>query len=235
MKILAVAGTKGGSGKSTVAIHLGGELMLREYRVLIVDGDPQGTVNTWATIAAENQMICPDVHIASPMRLDMELRQFAAQGDFDIALIDCPGVKGEIHKDALRGCHLALLPVGPSPTDLWALSESMDLVRHIKRASNEKMRIAVLMNRMSGTRMAQNALLAINQESHLRKDFWVMEAQLKNRTLYSESLAQGDFVSRHKPSSLAAYEIGNLADGITRALDLTHSATAADQPKVATA
>lgn len=221
MKIVAMAGTKGGSGKSTVAIHLAGEFMLREYRVLLVDGDKQGTVHTWANIADQNEMLRPAAHVHARGRdLEVDLRMFTSQGDFDIAIVDCPGTADDAHKDALRRCHLAILPVGPSPTDVWALGESMDLARHLQAASNPAMQIAVLMNRVSKTTMSKTAHAAILREADQTKAFKVMGAALASRTLYSEALAQGDFVSRYKPSSLAQYEISRLADNVEHALKI---------------
>jgi chromosome partitioning protein len=214
-KIIAFAGEKGGTGKSLVAIHCAVEWYLRERRVLLVDADTQGTVTTWKNVADEAQMLVPPVDIIGDnVRLELPelIERHSAAGPLDFVLVDCPGRAGSRQTGALLSADLAIVPCGPSPTDVWAFGAFKELVDEA-RGINEGLRVSVLMNRTTRTRIAKQAKGAIDAIG-----LPLMDVALPQRTLFSESLAGGDGVTRFKPGSVAAYELRRVTDSIEHLL-----------------
>ena len=107
--IVALAGQKGGAGKSTLAVCLAVEALERGERVLLVDADPQGTARTWVEVAAEGGQTVPtSITMGASMHRDGQLRALAA--GFALTLIDCPPRHGEIQRAALMVADRVLIP-----------------------------------------------------------------------------------------------------------------------------
>ena len=120
-RIVTVLNFKGGSGKSTISMHLAGTLARRGNKVLVVDADPQGTSLRWAASADESKPFPAAVAGlgAAGSKVAMELRKFV--GDYDYLIVDCPpAVDSPIPLSALSVSDLGLVPVIPSPLDMWA-------------------------------------------------------------------------------------------------------------------
>src|SRR5688572_22236804 len=143
--IVTLMGQKGGVGKSTTAICLAMAAYERGLRTLLVDADPQGTLQTWAEVAAENRRSAPtvvsmDAAMHRPGQLDALAR------DHDWTFIDCPPRHGDVQRSALMIADVALLPCGPTASDVWALSSSLELVRSA-RALRESLIACVVITR----------------------------------------------------------------------------------------
>src|SRR5260370_5925130 len=117
MAIIAVAGRKGGIGKSTIAANLAAEFEDMGRSVALLDADPQHSLAAWA--AQGDGMLSRCVQKVNEGDGD-ELRTLArkAEKDADIVLIDTPPGMPETAYDAAMVADLALLPCGPSPLDL---------------------------------------------------------------------------------------------------------------------
>jgi len=88
--IVAVAGQKGGAGKTTVAVNLAAEGIARGLRVLLVDADPQGSARTWVAVAVEGGHPVPSIATGgATMHADLPAR---AKG-FDLVVVDTPRVR----------------------------------------------------------------------------------------------------------------------------------------------
>ena len=158
MPVIALVGNKGGAGKTTLTVNLAAGLT-RYARTAIVDADPQGSSVHWYA-NAEAGRITP-VYQAEP-DLFGQIENLKRQYDYVVA--DCPPSVHAPQTDAiLKMADLALVPVQPSPVDLWATV-------HIEEAIAEAQQINPLLN----------ALLVINQ----------MESRSTLSQLIREALAQ---------------------------------------------
>lgn len=206
MTVIAIAGQKGGAGKSTIAVCLAAEWHAQGRRVLLVDADPQATALTWAEVASEQERPTPTV-IAMGDNLRQQLPQ-AAEG-FDVVIIDCPGRKSSKRQlGAMMLADFTLLPCGPSTPDVWALSESVELVQEVLSLRPE-MQAAIVCNRRTATTEGRTMREVLGDVG-----LPILSSSLGQRVAYSEALAGGCGVSTYTRGGAAASEVRMLADEI---------------------
>ena len=120
-KVIAVVNQKGGAGKTTLAMQLAGTLAQRGAKVLVVDADAQGTATRWAASASDEAPF-PAAVIglsAAGSKVHREVAKFL--DDYTHIVVDCPpAVDSPVPQSALLIADLALVPVIPSPPDLWS-------------------------------------------------------------------------------------------------------------------
>lgn len=204
-RILAVAGQKGGAGKSTVAINVASELHARGARVLLVDADHQGTAVTWAGIATEAGADEP-VTVAMGDNLRAQLPTMAAP--YDWAVIDCPGRGGKRQIAAMAIADLVLLPCGPSPADAWALAETVEELGRVQELRPE-LRAFILANRVDRT-----AIGASSREAVASLGLPLMRSTLGDRAAFREAIATGQGITSYATGAVAANELRRLVDEI---------------------
>lgn len=204
--IVAIAGQKGGTGKSTLAVCIAAELHSRGGRVLLVDADPQGTALTWSEVAAEAGADAPTV-IAMGDNIRRDLPR-AAEG-YDAAVIDCPGrAGGKRTAGALLVADVVLLPCGPGTPDVWALAESIEAV-HEAQALRPELRGAIVLNRTDRSAMSRGA-----REALAGAGLPVLETSIGSRVAFAEALAAGQGVTAYAGGSPAGVELRRLVDEI---------------------
>lgn len=200
--VIAVAQQKGGAGKTTVSAHMAVALSEMGWRVALIDIDPQASLTKWHNIR-EQRMSKGNTGLGffsmSGWRINAALTQ--VRKDYDIIIIDSPPhVKTEA-KAAIRSADLILVPVQPSPTDLWATQATLDL------AKAEKSKANIVMNRVNPQSRIFNAI-----KSQLKGG---ITSILCNRVAYASSMMEGFGVTERNPDSPAATEVRNLAKEVT--------------------
>lgn len=137
MAIIAVAGRKGGIGKSTIAGNLAGEFHAKKRSVVVLDADPQHSLAAWAAQGEGLLSQCVQT-VADGSVAELKAQAKAAQKTTDIVLIDTPPGMPETAYQAMLMADVILLPCGPSPMDLMALKQSLTLAEKAKTARREK-------------------------------------------------------------------------------------------------
>jgi chromosome partitioning protein len=205
---IALAGQKGGTGKSTAAIAVTAELITRGYKVLLVDADPQGTARTWATIAADAGHPAPTVvAMNSSLHRPGQLDELARP--FDFAVIDCPPRHGDVMRAVLMVADVAVLPCGPSVIDGWALAESLELVRAAQGIRPQLKACVLITKKIARTALGNNA-----REVLAGAGLPVLSSELHSRVAYQEAPATGLGIAQYAPGTPAAAEVIALVDEI---------------------
>src|SRR4051795_3748832 len=137
-KIISVVNQKGGSGKTTLSMQLAGALARRGHDVLIVDADPQGTATRWAASAEDEKPFPATVAglAAAAGKVHREVKKYISR--YDYIIIDCPpAVDSLAPQSALLIADLAVVPVIPSPPDLWASVGITKLIENARTVNEE--------------------------------------------------------------------------------------------------
>lgn len=200
--VIAFAGQKGGSGKTTAALAVAAEWHARGRRVLLVDADAeQGSARTWGAIATEAGRGAPTViAMGAGMHRADQLPALAA--GYDVVVIDCPPRHGDVQRSALMVADLVVLPCGPSAVDAWVLTESVEQVNG-SRTLRPELRAVVLITR----KVARTAIGAGARETLAQFGLPVLAAELGARVTYQEAPAAGQGVTVYAPASPAADEV----------------------------
>lgn len=124
MKTIAIASQKGGTGKTTTAVHLATAATLAGYDAVVIDLDPQGSAATWGDDRGDN---APEVISGQATRLNVLLDSAAKEG-FDLVVIDTGPAADAAARRSAELADLVLIPCRPSAFDLKAIRTTLDLV-----------------------------------------------------------------------------------------------------------
>jgi chromosome partitioning protein len=195
--IITIAQHKGGAGKTTLTTQLAVAVSHDHHKVLVIDSDPQGSTSEWhrervKTLGRKNKI---GVMATQGWKLIRDLPNLI--DEYDYILIDTPPHAESEASIAVRLSHLVLMPVQPSPLDVWACAPTIKLIL------DEKKPVMLVMNRvpakskLNETMMEKLATLKIN----------VAKQSLGNRTIFAGSMIKGLGVIEHEPRSIASEEI----------------------------
>jgi chromosome partitioning protein len=204
--IIGVLNRKGGVGKTTIAINVAATLAVAGVRVLLVDADPQASALSWSSLRERDPLFAV-VGMARPT-LQREIPVIAAK--FDVVIIDGPPGINDLGRAAILASDLVLIPVQPSPYDVWAATETVQQIREA-RQFRDGLKAAFIVNRkIANTAIARQAAITLAQF----EDLPVLATALNQRVIYAESAAHGLAVIEAAPDSEAAREMGNLVQQI---------------------
>ena len=210
--LVAVLNSKGGVGKSTIAVHAAIWLKERGLKLAVVDADAQASTSEWLAAAA------PDIRIercdTAPQLTD-RLPRFCAV--HDVVVADGPAGLSTETVILASAADLVLLPIGPSMMDLRASYRTARLLYHVRLRVHRDGRpqVFVVLNRVQRrTRLAQVALEAAGKYG-----FPVARVPLNLRQAYAEACGRGTVVWRMGALGHgAALEIGRLFDTVFEGL-----------------
>jgi chromosome partitioning protein len=203
--IVALLNQKGGVGKTTLATHLAGEFATGGQSAVVIDADPQGSALDWAQTRRQAGLPRLFGVLGVPREtLHQEVRAIARSVDH--VIIDGPPRVTALARSALLAADLVLIPVQPSPYDVWASSEIVALVRDA-RIFKPDLRAALVINRrVVRTVIGRDVHSALGQH-----ELGALKAEICQRVVFAESAATGLLVREVDDDSHASREIAALA------------------------
>lgn len=205
--IISFLNQKGGVGKTTLAVHFAMGLSLQNHKVLLVDADPQGSAMDWAG-SREDDSPFPVIGLPKPA-LHKEVPKHA--GNYDYIIIDGPPRVNELARSAIMASDLVLIPVQPSPYDVWAAKEIIDLLGEAS-SFKEKLKAVFVINR----KIVNTAIGRDVTDSLSEYPIPVLNSHICQRVGFAESAAQGLTVLEIEPEGIASQEIKSLISEVKK-------------------
>lgn len=205
--IITVAQQKGGAGKTTLAAHLAVAFTAARKKVAVVDIDPQQSLAAWYRYRAERFGDAGAgllVNQVKGWRTKGEVEKLARE--HDIVLVDSPPHAETEARVAVRVADLVVVPVQPSPMDVWATQPTLEMARQ------ERAPVLIVLNRVPPRANLTEAMVTLINELGST----VAQSRIGNRIAFASALAEGRAVSEVQPHGPAAEEIGALAREILR-------------------
>jgi len=216
-KIIAVVNQKGGSGKTTVSMQLAGALVRRGNKVLVVDADPQGTATRWAASALDETPFPASVVglSAASAKVHREVKKFI--DDYNYIIIDCPpAADSPVPQSALLIADLALVPLIPSPLDMWAAVGIRQVIHNVGDL-NDALQSRLILNQ------CQPKTTLMQESLEILPEFGIGLARtlLQHRQIYRQSAVFGQSVHNFGNKAQAAIaEIESLTDEVLEILTI---------------
>lgn len=216
-KIIAVVNQKGGSGKTTLSMQSAGAIARRGYKVLVVDADPQGTAMRWAASSTDEIPFPASVVglSAASAKVHREVKKFVE--DYDCIVIDCPpAADSPVPQSALLIADLALVPVIPSPPDMWASVGIRQVITNVSDL-NESLQSRLVLNQCQPNTTLAQEIQAVVPEFEIA----LLKTYIRQRQVYRQSAAFGQTVHGlgYKAKDAIA-EIEDLTDEILELVGL---------------
>lgn len=175
---IALFNSKGGCGKTTLSWNLAMGLS-RRGRTLLLDADPQGSSGHWADWAGDSAEFAIEVRDLAPVGHESDSYRYL--------VYDCPPRWDMPEITAvLEESDIVLVPVLPSPLDLWASRRSSELL-HELRARRPELRPYFVLNQVE----AHSALSRASKAAMAEMDIPVLSAQIGRRAIYRNAAVEG--------------------------------------------
>lgn len=200
--IISVLSQKGGSGKTTISTNLAAALAQAGKNVVLVDSDEQGSARDWA--AASDT---PEVEVIALDRPGMLASVKRLSADF--VVIDGSAKLDKMAAETVKISDLVLMPIQPSPYDVWASADLIDLVKQRIEISDNALQAAFVVSRaIPNTTLSKEVLDVLNEHG------LPVLTGTTQKTAYSAAAAVGKSVLTYEKTGKAAKEIIALLQAI---------------------
>jgi chromosome partitioning protein len=204
-RVLTIAQQKGGAGKTTLAAHLAVAFVALGRRVALLDIDPQASLAAWYRLRSECAKPRLETLLLSEIagwRIGTEVARLKTQAD--LIIIDSPPHAETEAKAAVRCADLVLIPVQPSPMDVWATAPTVEI------AKSANVPVLAVLNRVP----PRGALVEQMRSALAAQHLPLAATVIGNRIAFAASMLVGRSILEQSPRARAAQEIRDLAGEI---------------------
>jgi len=214
--IISLLNQKGGVGKTTLATHVAGALaqhgastqLSTSSSTLLIDADPQGSALDWSQRRQQQGYARLFSVIGLPREtLHQEAAQFAQ--DHQHVIIDGPPRVAALARSAILASDLVLIPVQPSPYDIWASAEMVALIQEAKIYKPTLQAAFVINRKVAGTVLGRDVRNALKEQP-----LPALQTDVGQRIVFADSVAAGALAQELEPMGKAAHEIACLMQEI---------------------
>ncbi len=188
--VIAVINQKGGTGKTTLALNLAAGLA-RRGPTAVIDADPQRSISQWIAMGGGEHAL----PVATPIGTNPAATIAHLKQSHRYVVVDCPPtVQGAVIEAVMATADVVLIPVLPSPLDLWASVEMAALVGQVQQR-NRALQAYLVLNQVE----TRNALSRVMQEAVAEFAVPLLQANLQRRAAYRSAAVEG----------VSVYELGS--------------------------
>ena len=203
--IYAFLNQKGGVGKTTLSIHTATELARSKRRVLLIDADPQGSAIAWA-----NERESVEFNVVAMPKATVHKEIDMLSQDYDDVVIDGPPRVTELARSIILASDIVVIPLQPSPMDVWAAADTVDLTREAQMLKPDLKMCLVLNRKITNTAIGRDVRSALEE-----LEVPVLKTDIGQRVAFAETAAVGKTVLNSQRSK-AAKEIKKLVKELRR-------------------
>lgn len=200
--IFGVLNQKGGVGKTTISVNLAASLTRDGSRVLLIDADPQGSALDWAA-ARKSEPLFSVVGFPRPS-IHKEIAQIGR--GYDYIVIDGPPRVTDLARSAIMASDVVVIPVQPSPYDIWAAEEVVKLIEEASIYKENLKSVFVINRKISNTAIGRDV-----REALAAYPVHVLQSSVTQRVVFAEAAAQGQAIFEIDINGSAAAEVEALA------------------------
>ena len=204
-KVITISQQKGGTGKTTLAVHLA--LAFIEYhnlKVAIIDTDPQGSLGKWFMIRTEKKVSNENLTFKTASLWGAQYESKSLKKDNDIVIIDTPPKIESDARPSIESADLVLIPMAASHVDFWATGAIVE----IAKKANKK--ILIQINRAN----QRSKLISKTNDFIKSLNLSATKTIIGNRQIYASSMGEGKTAVEKQKKSNAIEEIKNLSEQV---------------------
>jgi len=204
-KVITIAQQKGGTGKTTLAVHLALAFTnYHNFKVAIIDTDPQGSLGKWFMIREEKKLSNDNLTFKTASLWGAQYESKALKKDHDIVIIDTPPKIESDARPSIESADLVLIPMAASHVDFWATGAIVE----IAKKANKK--ILIQINRAN----QRSKLISKTNDFIKSLNLSATKTIIGNRQIYTASMGEGKTAVEKQKKSNAVEEIKNLSEQI---------------------
>ena len=204
-KVITIAQQKGGTGKTTLAVHLAlGFIKYHKLKVAIIDTDPQGSLGKWFMIRTEKKNSNDNLTFKTASLWGAQYESKILKVDHDIVIIDTPPKIESDARPSIESADLVLIPMSASHVDFWATGAIVE----IAKKANKKILIQI-------NRSNQRSKLITKTNDFIKNlDLSSTQTIIGNRQIYASSMGEGKTAIEKQKKGVAVEEIKKLSEQI---------------------
>ena len=204
-KVITIAQQKGGTGKTTLAVHLAlAFIKYHNHKVAIIDTDPQGSLGKWFMIRSEKNSLNNNLTFKTASLWGAQYESKILKQDHDIVIIDTPPKIESDARPAIEAADLVLIPVAPSPVDFWATEAIIEIAKKAKR------KVLIQINRANH----RSKLISKTHEYIKSINVKSTDTLIGHRQIFVSSMGEGKTVVEKQRKSKAVEEIKSISNQI---------------------